>query len=156
MPVATREWVQRVLQEHRDLRQMLNELSGFLEVPRPSLGETGYHTWAAGLSELLVKLHNELFRHFRFEEEGGMMDDLGREHPRAERAIHDVLEEHPSMLRDTRGLVADTLKYAEGREPEDQALRRRVHRLLNQLAEHERAENDLILSLELDDLGSAD
>ncbi len=153
---TTREWTRRVLQEHRDLRLMLIELRGFLEMPRPSLGERGAHTWAAGLSELLVRLHNELFRHFRFEEEGGMLDDLKREHPRARRAVHDVLDEHPRMLRTTRRLVSDILKYAEGREPEDKNLRRRVRRLLNRLTEHERTENDLILSLELDDLGAAD
>lgn len=157
MAVATtRAWVDRVLQEHRDLRQLITELRSFLDVPRPSLGESGFHTWAAGLSERLVKLHNELFRHFRFEEQGGMLEDLEREHPRAKRAVHDVLAEHPRMLRAARRLVADTLRYAEGREPEDRKLRRRVTRLLNQLTEHERAENDLILSLELDDIGAAD
>ncbi len=157
MAVATtREWVERVLQEHRDLARMLTELRGFLEIPRPSLGEYGFHTWAADLSERLVRLHAELFRHFRYEEQGGMLEDLDREHPRARRAIRDVLAEHPRMLRAARLLVSDSLKYAEGRAPEDEQLRRRVLRLLNRLSEHERAENDLILSLELDDLGAAD
>ena len=152
----TRAWMERVLKEHRDLKRMLARLRDYLEVPRPPLGETGFHTWASGLSEHLVKLHNELFRHFRFEEQGGMINDLERQHPRATRAVHYVLDEHPRMLRNARILVADTLKYSEGREIEDQGLRHRVTRLLDLLAEHERAENDLILSLELDDIGAAD
>ena len=68
--------IDRVLAEHRALDTQVGELETFLDAPRPTIGKVGFHTWAADLSGRLVRLHDELFRHFRFEEQSGMERDI--------------------------------------------------------------------------------
>lgn len=154
--VATERWLEQVMQEHRDLSELVGELQRFLDQSRPDIGETGFHTWAANLSERLVRLHDKLFRHFRYEEEGGMQEELLQRHPRAERQIGEVMGEHPEMLAEIRALMSDALSYSEGKVPSQPALRQRLLRILDQLHAHERAETELIQRLEYRDIGSLD
>jgi len=154
--VQTPSWAQQVLDEHRELREKVAELQEFLKRPRPEPGESGAHTWAAALSRRLVKLHDELVRHFRFEDEGGMAEDIARRHPRAANAIDEIVGEHPALLRRVRRLMNVTLTYSEGRRPEDPSLRRRVAELLDRLERHERAETEMIHRLACDDIGIGD
>lgn len=146
----------RVLEEHRELRQRVAELRHFLEDPRPDLGARGSHTWAAGLSQQLVSLHDQLFRHFRFEDTGGLVEEISFRHPRALNAIQELCGDHPKMLRKLRSLTVWALDYSEGRRPEDPALRRQVSLLLDRLQKHEREETDLIERLEFEDIGAMD
>ena len=146
----------RVLEEHRELRGKVTELRQFLDNPRPEVGKRGSHTWAAGLSQQLVMLHDQLFRHFRFEDEGGLVEEISFRHPRAANAIQELCGDHAQMLRRLRGLMGEALDYSEGRTPEDPALRHHVSDLLDHLEEHEREETDLIERLEFEDIGAAD
>ena len=154
--VITDEWAAQVLEEHEHLRELIADLKSFLEAPRPKVGEKGAHTWSSELSSRLVKLHDELFRHFRFEEEGGMVEDLTLAHPRFSDRIEDVVAEHPRMLKAVRDIMVDALAYSEGEKPEDPQLRRRVLTVLDELHEHEKKETDLIQRAEYRDTGAAD
>jgi cobalamin biosynthesis Mg chelatase CobN len=154
--VKTDQWVAQVLDEHRHLREVIAELKSFLEAPRPEIGVKGAHTWSSELSQRLVKLHDELFRHFRFEENSGMVEDLSIAHPRFADRIDKVVSEHPQMLKAVRTIMTDALSYSEGEKPEDPQLRRRILAVLDQLAEHERQETDLIQRAEYRDTGAAD
>jgi len=153
---TTEQWRNQVLDEHRHLREMLADLEEFLEQARPEVGKTGFHTWAAQLSRKLVRLHDELFRHFRFEEQSGMVEEVSVSHPRASGKIQAVVDEHPKMLAELRDLMSATLAYSEGRPESETRLRQRVHKLIDTLARHERAETDLIQRLEYRDLGAQD
>lgn len=154
--VMTKTWTEQVLEEHRELRGKKERLREYLRAPRPETGATGAHTWAAGLARQLLSLHDELFRHFRFEDEGGMVEDIKVRHPRATAQVEGLVSEHPEMLDEARRLMNETLTYSEGREPEDPSLRLRVTALLNRLERHECEEDCMIHDLELLDLGQGD
>lgn len=152
----TDHWAQQVLEEHRELTRKNLQLRQFLAAPRPEVGSEGAHSWAAELAGQLVALHDELFRHFRFEDEGGMVEDISTSHPRASAKIEDLVNEHPLFLRKVRRLMEEALTYSEGNTPEVPALRRSVIALLDRLQIHEQEENHLIQSLEYRDIGGLD
>ncbi len=153
---VTETWRKQVLEEHRQLNAATAELREFLGRERPPLGEKGAHTWASEVSRRVVDLHAMLVRHFRYEEEGGMVEDLIASHPRAKRQAEELVDDHRKMLAECRAVMTAVLAYSEGDTSADQALRRRMTALLDRLHEHERTENDLILELELHDLGQGD
>lgn len=153
---VTGTWREQVLDEHRELRATIVFLREFLQEPRPDIGRSGSHSWAAELAKQLASLHDELFRHFRHEEEGGMVEEISLEHPRASARIETIVDQHPAMLRELRHLTNMALTYSEGRSPSDPALRQRVKALLDGLDKHEREETDLIQRLALRDSGVGD
>jgi hypothetical protein len=152
----TNQWAAQVLEEHRHLREIIADLKSFLAAPRPKVGENGAHTWSSELSRRLVKLHDEFFRHFRFEEEGGMVEELSVAHPRFADRLDEVVSEHEQMLKGIRRIMVDALSYSEGEKPEDPQLRRRVLAVLDEHDKHERKETDLIQRAEYRDTGAAD
>jgi hypothetical protein len=158
MPDETtdRRWIQQVRAEHRQLEESIASLRGFLEAPRPEIGEKGWRRWSAKLSRDLVELHHLLIRHFRFEESGGMMTDLSRKHPRATRWVEDLADEHDVMLQQIRGITQAVMSYGEGLQPENPALRRRLTVLFDRLQRHDRAETELIQRMEYEELGSGE
>ena len=154
--VVTKEWVDEVLEEHKRLRVMVAELRQTLCQPRPEAGQPGSHSWASDLSVRLVKLHDELFRHFRFEESVGLVEDVIERHPRARTRLEAIVGEHSEMLDDLRSIMTDALTYSEGRSPEDPRLRQRTCDLLDKLHRHEQEETDLFQRLEYRDQGAMD
>jgi len=154
--VVSPEWVDEVLEEHKRLRVMVAEIRQVLTRPRPDAGEPGAHTWASDLSVRLIKLHDELFRHFRFEESVGLVEDVIERHPRALARLEAIVGQHPEMLRVLRSIMTDALTYSEGRLPEDPKLRQRTLTLLDDLHKHEQEETDLFQRLEYRDQGAMD
>jgi hypothetical protein len=154
--VVTQEWIEEVLEEHKRLRVMCADLRQVLDAARPEAGEKGAHTWASDLSMRLVKLHDELFRHFRFEESMGLVEDVVERHPRALSRLEAVIGQHPVMLGDLRSIMTDALTYSEGELPEDPRLRQRTLSLLDALHRHEQEETDLFQRLEYRDQGAGD
>ncbi|MDH3402357.1 MAG: hemerythrin domain-containing protein [Acidobacteriota bacterium] len=154
--VLTNTWARQVMAEHRELRADVARLREFLNAPRPAASRAGAHSWAAELSSRLSALHDKLFRHFRLEEEGGMVEEVSTAHPRAAGEITRIVADHPRMLQETRELVGLTLDYSAARTPIDVPLRRRVTALLDWLEEHERDETDLIQRVEYRDTAAAD
>ncbi|UCE03775.1 MAG: CBS domain-containing protein [Candidatus Latescibacterota bacterium] len=133
-----------IIEEHRELIRMVEELKGFLKLPRPDPGEHEAITWASGLGEKLLKLHDSLCAHFRVEEESGALDELERRHPHAVKEIQALQEEHEQILHDLRAIMGAAMVYAEGKTPESPQLRRWTLTAIDQLVRHERRESDLI------------
>lgn len=154
--VVTQQWIEEVLEEHKRLRGMIAEIREILSQPRPDPGVPGAHSWAADLSVRLVKLHDELFRHFRFEESAGLVEDVIERHPRAMDRLEAIVGQHPDMLRVLRSIMTDALTYSEGKLPEDPRLRQRTLDLLDDLHRHEQEETDLFQRLEYRDHGAMD
>ena len=153
---VTQSWVESVLEQHHHLNAVVGELEDFLDTPRPDSGEKGSHTWAVEISQRLLSLHDELFRHFRFEEQTGMMEEILENHPEAASKLQEILEEHPEMLRNLRRIVSDVLSYSEGVSPENPQIRRRISSLLEVFHHHEEEENHLFQRIEYRDMGAAD
>lgn len=153
---VTRKWVESVLEQHRHLRTVVAELEAFVDAPRPETGVTGSHSWAVDLSRGLLSLHDELFRHFRFEEEAEMMDEILEAHPEAANQLKEVLGEHPAMLSQLRLIVVDVLSYSEGVGSGDPQIRRRISDLIGAFHRHEQEENHLFQRIEYRDVGAAD
>ena len=154
--IDSKEWIDTVLEQHRRLRSEVEDLEGFLAAPRPEAGEQGSHVWAVDLSRRLLALHDELFRHFRYEEKADAKEDLMAKHPEASQRLEEVLCEHPAMLQEVRHIVSDVLSYSAGINPEDPQLRRRISRLLEKFHQHEEEENHLIQRMEYRDVGAVD
>ena len=150
------EWMEQILAEHRQLRTTVADLREYLDGPRPRPGEKGSHTWAARLSERILHLHDELVRHFRFEEDTDVVEELTISHPEAAHEIQEVLDQHPVILRGIRQITTDILTYSEGKRPEDPHLRQRILSLLESLSEHEQRETHLIQRLEYREFGTGE
>ena len=153
---VTQEWVESVLEQHRHLHTVVADLEKFLDAPRPDTGVKGSHSWAVALSQRLLSLHDEFFRHFRFEEDKDVLDEMLETHPEAAGKLKDVLDEHPEMLSGLRLIVSDVLSYSEGVSPEDPQIRRRIAALLAVFHHHEEEENHLFQRIEYRDVGAAD
>lgn len=158
MPEETsrHQWMQKILEEHRQLEASIDQMRLFLEQPRPDVGDAAARDWSARLSKDLVELHHLLVRHFRYEEDGGMMTDVARRHPRADRWVDDLVEEHRELLHDIRSITEAVMFYEEGRQPENPQIRRRLSELFDRLHQHDQMETELIQRLEYEELGSGD
>ncbi len=148
--------LEQVLQEHKEIRSHLANLREFLEKDRPEIGEEGSHRWAAKLSASLVSLHDQLFRHFRYEDRIGFFDKLEQRHPRSARQVASLRVDHDELLAGVRDIMNDTLRYSEGSKVEDPRLRVRLTTLLDRLGTHEEIETDLLQRMEYRDLGAGD
>ena len=153
---ANRAWVEKVLEQQRHLRSEVGELEDFLQAPRPAPAEAGSHTWAVALSRRLLALHDELFKHFRYEEQAEGRQSLLETHPEAAGKLEEILGEHPRMLADLRQLVSDVLAYSGGADPADPNLRRRISQLLDRYHHHQGEENQLFQRVEYRDVGGVD
>ncbi len=158
MPKQTkaRQWMQKVLEEHRELEASIAALRTFLEQPRPDIGDDEARDWSAQLSKELVELHHLLVRNFSYEEDGGMMTDLSKKHPRADRWVDDLVDEHRELLHEIRSITEAVMFYEEGRQPENPAIRRRLNELFDRLHQHDQSETELIQRLEYEELGSGE
>ena len=153
---VTQSWVETVLEQHRHLHSVEADLKKFLFASRPEAREKGSHTWAVELSQRLLSLHDELFRHFRFEEDPGVKEEVLVNHPEVTGRFNEILSEHSDILGRLRGITSDVLSYSEGLSPQDARIRRRVTNLLEDLSHHEEEENHLFQRIEYRDLAAAD
>ena len=153
---SSRKWMQQILEEHRQLEASITSMRRFLERPRPAIDDNEARDWSARLSKDLVDLHHLLVRHFRYEEDGGMMNDLSEKHPRAEHWVDDLVDEHRALLHDIRSITEAVMFYQEGREPENPRIRRRLTELFDRLHSHDQMETELIQRLEYEELGSGE
>ena len=150
------QWIEQILEEHRQLESSIVSLRRFLERPRPEIGEEGWRSWSGRLGRDLVDLHHLLMRHFRYEEDGGMMSDLSERHPRADRWVEELVGEHGELLEDVRAVTETVLCYGEGQETENPAIRRRLNLIFDRLHRHDQSETELIQRLEYEELGAGD
>ncbi len=152
----TKEWAAQVMAEHKELRLKVQDMRSFLDEPRPDIGQTGAHTWAVGLARRLLDLHDELVRHFRFEETCGLVEELVINYPRAARQLEEILADHAVILSQLREILTGALIYSEGHASSDAGLRRKVGKLLDYMGRHEREETALIQRVEYREFGVGD
>ena len=127
-----------------------------VESDGPEVGEEGHHRWAATVSRHLVNLHDKLVLHFRHEENEGFFEAIVERAPSFSKRVDILVGEHGEMLGEIRELMGYTLRYSEGREPEDPQLRRRITGLLDTLSRHEVDETELMQRIEYRDIGVGD
>ena len=145
--------IDKIVDEHRELRTMTDALRAFLATPRPQIGTPGAHTWAADLAEQLLKLHDKVFRHFRHEERSGVLEEIVRVNPQAAAAVEVLSRDHDRMLADLRALLGAAMVYSEAKTPEDSRLRRWALSILSHLEQHEHEETELMQKTFCLDLG---
>lgn len=146
---------QQVLDDHRQLRRMVNEIREYIERPRPDLDDPNCHAWATQLSQKVLGLHEKLFHHFQEEEISGYLDDLAQAHPRALRSVENLRAEHDEILEELRGILMAAMVYGEGREPSNPRLRTWMQAILDKIHHHDEEETELYMQLDFEDLGEA-
>jgi hemerythrin-like domain-containing protein len=152
----TERQFESIHREHKELRKIISEIQEFLRLPRPAVGDEGYQEWSAGMSKRVVRLHGRISRHFHREDEEQMLEKLARRHPRASSVTDRLQEEHGEILAELRQLAMASLKYEDGKSPQDPQLRKRLVAVLDHLTKHEQEETGLMVSMEYDDLGMCD
>ena len=148
--------LEKIVVEHRELRKQTATLKRFLDAPRPEIGAPGAHTWANELAEQLLRLHDMVFRHFRYEESSGVLEDIVRETPHAAAAVDVLRRDHDRMLADLRALLGAAMVYSEAKSPDDPRLRRWTLSILSHLEQHEGEETHLMQKAFCVDLGLGD
>jgi cell division septum initiation protein DivIVA len=146
----------QVLEEHRELRDLVAELRAFLEKPRPPVSSPQAPTWAGDLADRLVAFHDKANKHFRAEERSGFLDKLAEARPSATRQVVQLQGEHDRILGDLRSVLEASMVYARNKEPECANLRRWTSTVLDRFDQHERDETDLTQDLICDDYGVGD
>lgn len=146
----------KIVGEHQELRNLTATLKTFLDAPRPEIGVPGAHAWATELAEQLLRLHDKVFRHFRYEESSGVLEDIVRETPQAAAAVDVLRRDHDRMLADLRALLGAAMVYSEAKSPEDPRLRRWTLSILSHLEQHESEETHLMQKAFCLDLGLGD
>lgn len=141
-----------VLCEHRDLHAAIAAVRSLLREPEPPGAER-----AERLEEEVDRLRDHVACHFRQEEHGGFMEESAVRLPRLSRRVRQVLAEHPSLLAELDGLVAESRALA-GARPEDVPKRwptvsSTFEAFAHRLVEHERQENAVVQEGYNEDLG---
>ena len=157
-PEATKKkaWADDMMEEHRQLRSTLAAAREFLVRPRPEPGEEGFHRWATAMSQHLVELYDRMFRHFRDEEDSGMLDDLAHRFPRSATRVRRLQGEHAVLLGELRLLINDVMEYSAGIPPSDPRLRQKLEGVLDSIDAHEHAETELMQRMFYNDVGVGD
>lgn len=147
---------EKVVEEHRELRDMIEGFRGFLDEGQPDVGDRQLQGWAASLAQRLETLHDKLFFHFQEEQQVGVLDELARQFPRAISAIERLEDEHGQILGEVRATVTACNTLAEGKPASGPDLKDRAIAILDQLDHHESVETDLMERLHCQDLGVGD
>ncbi len=138
------------------MQRAIEDLKGFLDAPRPNIGERGSHGWAAGMAVKLIQLHDRLFRHFRDEETSETLRDLSMKRPHVHRAFELLRLDHDRILAELRSILGAAMIYSEGKPPENPQLRRWTLSMLDSLSRHEHAETELFQRVLYIDTGAVD
>ena len=110
----------------------------------------GEFTWDAA-RRAVIRLREELEKHFELEERGGYLDEVLARAPEHAKAVADLLGEHNRMRGELATLLACVL-VARSRGD----ARHELDRLLDGLAVHERREHELVQLALAVDVGSGD
>jgi len=145
-----------LIEGHQSMRRAIEDLIGFLDAPRPGVGERGSHGWAAGMAERLMQLHDMLFRHFRAEEMSESLRELSVQRPHIHRAFEALRLDHDRILAELRSILGAAMIYSEGKPPENPQLRRWTLTMLDRLSRHEHEETELFQRVLYHDTGAGD
>ncbi len=156
MTTGPKRDLEDLIEEHQTMQRSIEDLKGFLDAPRPDLGERGSHGWATGMAEKLLQLHDRLFRHFRAEEMSESLRELSVKRPHIHRAFETLRLDHDRILADLRSLLGAAMIYSEGKPPENPQLRRWTLSVLDRLSRHEHEETELFQRVLYNDTGAVD
>jgi len=155
------ERIRRIHDEHAAVldmtRRIQARLAALREGPEATPEARGEAKNGRELPELVRELHLHLQRHFRLEETGGLLGDAVRApDPGSARKVEELVAEHRAFERRLVRILAEL----DGGIPPPRTVRECFERELSgffeDLARHERDENDLLQALVVRDLGAGD
>ena len=132
--------VDETLAEHGRLRAALDTMTSMTKFP-PRHGST---LWSATMLERLAELQSALAQHFGGEEQRRLFESIEDANPATAPAGGRLREQHQRLLVDLDGLRRD-LARGDRSAPPPRRWVRRARAFLKALANHEEAENALLL-----------
>ena len=132
--------------DHRSLRESVQRLDGLLRGLAAGTGAEG-----VDVRSLLAEFYGRLLAHLDTEEQSGILERAARAEPRLSRPVEKLRREHDGLRAGVRGLAA-----GPGRTPTgtDWAVfHARFATFCDDLEAHEQAENDVLHSAYMEDIG---
>ena len=143
------------LQEVKDDNVMLHDLLGAASKVLDPAELTSIQPRC--MADLLGKLRDQLAIHFSLEEALGYLEDVIIESPRLCETAFQLRAEHETLYLSISQLTDDAERLLMGGGPMAKPmLMKRFRHFCNQLKEHERREDDLIIESLYDELGVGD
>jgi len=143
---TTREEIEKIEEEHAELREKLGQIARALEAAEVS---------REVLVALLNGLNDELLVHFSHEEHRGVFDQITAQAPRFTRQVDGLWSEHRDLLK-AIGSVVDFAESGEMTRQWWKELGSRFRALSKQLMHHESEENQLLQRAFQEDIGAND
>lgn len=150
MPIRIKSIAEQLQQEHQRISAAAKEVKDLVERPvSPREGDSG---WMNSVRDSLLSLDSHLKTHFAFEEFGGFMEEVVSVSPNSSPQVERLKQEHQTIHAECDKLC----RMASGGSQQTSELRKGTLHLLELLNRHERAENDLVQRVLMDDLGTTD
>lgn len=141
----------QILTEHGAVRDAIRDISAELKRLR---AEPEHQHDAGGLGRMLGDLDVHLGRHFELEERHGLLGEDAQVSTTTQRRADELLLQHAELAREVAALRDAAERAAAGALSDDFA--DGLQAFLHHLGEHERAENELVQGLVVDDVGTGD
>jgi hypothetical protein len=136
--------LQRILEEHREISELLSRISILLRERTGSVEEVG---------QLLGEFGDQLIKHFTREESDGYFTELLTHAPRLIHRANELMAQHPKMASYALKLSHPSPVGSEEWWTETD---RRFRAFAEELLAHERAENSLLQEAYTHDVEAAD
>ena len=146
-----KELFEATLQEHRQLTQQINGLRQFCS----EVNELGEGPKFEEMGSQIKELRNSLAAHFEEEERDGYLAPALDVSPRFTRTASELQRQHQQFLKVLDRFI-ERLQTCDPSIHCWQDARQEFEDFLDQLLEHERAENTIVRSAFTEDLGSGD
>ena len=138
MSLSFNQVLEALADEHRELMSLADRIRS--------------HRSVVGLVPLLEELHTILIRHFSHEQfPGGLYECMGARGSQYHHDLEVLVEDHCRILSSVRGLLERTRMADADDQP---ALLEELHRVLEELVDHEHREHALADKLVSDSDGS--
>ena len=135
-----------ILADHRNLQQILTELTKELDSPLDA-------ELPARLSEGFAQLRSFLVTHFRSEEQGTLFSEIPLKFPWLAAQVEGLVAEHAAITADL-AIVLDRTEQIDGTDASAMhALKAQIKMVFAKILRHEAEENELITQAYWKDLG---
>jgi hypothetical protein len=127
-------------------KALMKDLTTLHEAAKPGSGE--------GVVALIARLgatRVHLTEHFRFEEQNGYMDGVGKREPRLQHVIEQLAAEHRELSRQLDEIITSSKAATD-----DGVLGKKIHHWINQVRQHEARETDLVQDAFYTEIGAED
>ena len=139
-----------VLEQHRELHAVLDEIGACLERTRNQSAAK----WMANLDSCLSRLLPQLEAHFDLEERGALFEEIEEALPDSGATCAELRGEHQHLLSDLAALRVSVEMASEKDAVE--TLASRCRGLVGVLERHEERENELLFRALGDEIGAQD